>query len=73
MMDRSAAPRVCANCKWWEDDAHAGMGKCHYQPIEVRRGVEDWCAFFTVISTREPQYDLNYPPYQVKRDIERSS
>lgn len=70
-MNSSNAPRVCANCKWWEDDTHEGMGKCHYYPLDVRKSIEDWCAFFTFTSTKELQYDLNYPPYQVTCDIER--
>lgn len=62
----SEAPKVCANCKWWTDDTHAGMGTCHYSPIDVSKGVEDFCSRFEMFPTdiRKPHFDLNYPPFQ---------
>lgn len=61
------APKVCANCKWWTNDGHAGMGTCHFTPLDCRKGIEDFCSHFELfpISIREPNFELNYPPFQV--------
>lgn len=63
----SDIPRVCANCKWWTADGHEGMGICHFSPLDVRKGVEDFCSRFELfpIAIREPDYGLKRPPFQV--------